>query len=37
MAEPDIERTRYQQFVEGLMLAFFIITLLGIFFKVMVL
>jgi len=35
MKGPDIELTRYQRFIEGLMTAFIVVTLLGIFLKVL--
>ena len=36
MKEPKIELTPYQRFIERLMQAFIIVTLLGIFLKVLV-
>lgn len=36
MKEPKIELSRYQRFIEGIMHAFIIVVLLGIFFKVLV-
>jgi hypothetical protein len=37
MNGPNIERTRHQQFIEGLMTTFVVIVLLGIFLKVLIL
>lgn len=37
MKEPKIILTPYQRFIERLMLAFITVTLLGIFFKVLIL
>jgi hypothetical protein len=37
MKGPHIERTPHQRFIEGLMHTFIVLTLLGIFLKVLVL
>ena len=37
MKEPKITLNRYQRFIEGLMTAFIVVTLLAIFLKVLVL
>lgn len=37
MKEPKITLTRYQRFIENLMTAFIVVTLLAIFLKVLVL
>lgn len=37
MKEPKIQLSRYQRFIERLMHAFIILTLLGIFLKVLIL
>lgn len=36
MKEPKIQLTRYQRFIEGLMHAFIVVVLLGIFLKILV-